>query len=94
MTQPPKTPPDRRTEALEQLKQQIAEQRARLDPRLLQLAQQAALLSQKPAESRNESMVPFDRAAAGEAIRLFMAQHPDAKGFEAALLALIRRENH
>lgn len=94
MSQPPDAPSDRRAAALERLKQQIAEQRSRLDPKLLELAQKAALLSQKPAESRAEDSVPYDRAAAAEAIRLFLTQHPDAKAFEAALMDMLRRDRH
>ncbi len=94
VTKPPINPPDRREEALETLKRQIAAQRARLDPKLLKLAEQAASLSQKPAAAKNEGLVPYDRDAAAETIRLFLKDHPDAKGFEKELMSLIRRDQH
>lgn len=91
MTKTPANTSDSRQKALETLKKQIAEQRARLDPKLLKLAAQAASLSQKPAGSRNEGLVPYDRDAAAETIRLFLQSHPNAKGFEKELMDLIRR---
>ncbi len=94
MTKTPENPSDRREKALEMLKKQIADQRARLDPKLLKLAAQAASLSQKPASARNEGLVPYDRSAAAETIRLFLKSHPDAKGFEKELMDLIRRGQH
>lgn len=94
MTKNPENEQNGRQKALESLKKQIAEQRARLDPKLLQMAAQAASLSQKPAHTRNEGLVPYDRDAAAETIRLFLESHPDAKGFEKELRDLIRRGQH
>jgi len=72
-------PENSRDAALRALKRQIEEQRARLDPRVLELAAQAAALSQKPAAVRQEGMVPYDRAAAAEAVRLFLRMPPRLK---------------
>lgn len=89
-----KPPENNREAALRTLKRQIAEQRARLDPRLLEMAAQAAALSQKPAAARQEGMVPYDRAAAAAAVRLFLQNHPDAAAFEKELLALLNIKTH
>lgn len=88
------TPPENtRAAALQKLKQQIEEQRARLDPRVLKLAAQAAALSQKPG-NRQENMVPYDREAAAQAVQLFLQNHPDAAAFEKELLTLLKPETH
>ncbi|MDP2205714.1 MAG: hypothetical protein Q8K65_05350 [Alphaproteobacteria bacterium] len=87
------SPENTREAALSKLRQQIKEQRARLDPRVLELAAQAAALSQKPGGGK-ESMVPYDRVAAAEAVRLFLQSHPDADGFEKELLTLLKQETH
>lgn len=87
-------PENSRDAALRALKRQIAEQRARLDPRVLKLAAQAAALSQKPSAAEQEGMVPYDRATAAEAVRLFLQNHPDAAAFEKALLALLNPKSH
>lgn len=87
------TPKNTREAALQELRQLIEAQRARLDPRVLQLAAQAAALSQKPNSGRDD-MIPYDRAAAAEAIRLFLQSHPDAAAFEKELLALLHPGKH
>lgn len=89
MTPPPT---DRRNAAIAALKKQIAEQRARLDPDVLKRAAQAAELSQKTPEERAAGLVPYDRAAAAEAIRLFLQNHPDAAHFEEELMSLLRQQ--
>ncbi|MFN7114510.1 MAG: hypothetical protein ACK4PK_09180 [Alphaproteobacteria bacterium] len=88
------TPPENSREAaLARLKQLIEEQRARLDPRVLKLAAQAAALSQQP-HGGQESMVPYDRDAAAQAVRLFLQNHPDAEAFEKELLTLLKPKTH
>lgn len=94
MSPSPESPASSRQKALAELKKQIAEQRARLDPKLLKLAAQAASLSQKEAAERQNGLVPYDRGAAAEAIRLFLEDHPDSAAFEQALQELIRRSQH
>jgi len=87
-------PENSRDAALRALKRQIEEQRARLDPRVLELAAQAAALSQKPSAAQQEGLVPYDRAAAAEAVRLFLQSHPDAAAFEKELVALLKLKSH
>jgi len=82
-----------RDDALKELQRQIDAQRARLDPKVLKLAEQAARLSQAAQQTGQESpaLVPYDREAAAEVIRLFLKNHKDAPEFEARLLALIKQ---
>jgi hypothetical protein len=84
-----------RDDALKELQRQIDAQRARLDPKVLKLAEQAARLSQT-AEADTESpvLVPYDRDAAAEVIRLFLKNHRDAPEFEARLMELLRQLRH
>lgn len=85
-------PAGSREAAIEELKKQIAAQRARLDPAVLKRAAKAAELSQKPAAERAAGLVPYDRAAAAEAVRLFLQNHPDAAHFEEELISLLRQQ--
>jgi hypothetical protein len=88
------TPPENTREAaLSRLKQLIEAQRARLDPRVLQLAAQAAALSQKPGGGQ-ENIVPYDREAAAQAVQIFLQSHPDADAFKKELLALLKPDTH
>lgn len=80
-----------REAALQELKRQIAAQRQKLDPKVLKLAAQAAALAQTAPDKRAEGLVPYDRSAAAETIRLFLQNHPDATGFEKELLALLNQ---
>jgi len=82
-----------REEALKKLRAQIAEQRARLDPKVLRAAAHAAELAQNPAKAA-ENMVPYDRDNAAEAIRLFLDAHADQAAFQEKLLQLIRRQQN
>ena len=82
-----------REEALKKLRAQIAEQRARLDPKVLRAAARAAELSQNPAKSA-ENMVPYDRQSAAEAVRLFLNAHDDQAEFQAKLLQLRKQQQH
>lgn len=83
---------DKREEALQELRRLIREQRARLDPRLLELAAQAARLSQQPPE--NAEFVPYDHDAAAKAIRLFLKNHDNPAAFEQQLLRLLDKTKH
>lgn len=88
-----------RDKAIEELKKLIREQRARIDPAVLALAQKAA--AQKtalPEKTFSGKAVPdkvaYDRAAAEKAVRLFLATHKDPKGFEKRLLELLKKSTH
>lgn len=82
-----------REEALKKLRAQIAEQRARLDPKVLRAAARAAELAQNPQKSA-DSMIPYDRDQAAEAIRLFLEAHEDQAAFQAKLLQLLKQQQH
>ena len=83
----------RREEALQKLRAQIAEQRARLDPKVLRAAERAAALAQNPEKTARD-MVPYDRDSAAEAIRLFLDSHDDQAAFQAKLLQLLKLRQH
>lgn len=82
-----------REEALKKLRAQIAEQRARLDPKVLRAAERAATLAQNP-EKASADMVPYDRDSAAAAIRLFLEAHEDQADFQAKLLQLLKQQQH
>lgn len=77
-----------REKAIEELKKQMAEQRQRLDPRLLEIAGKAAALKQEGRAKKN--MVPYDRDRAAEAVSLFLQGHDDRHNFEQRLKALLK----
>jgi hypothetical protein len=78
-----------REKALAELKRQIKEQRARLDPKLLKMAEIAA----KTVKMEDNS-VPYDRESASKAVEMFLAGHADSKGFRQKLLEMIRKNQH
>jgi len=78
-----------REEALKKLRAQIAEQRERLDPKVLRAAARAAELAQNP-ERMAGNMVPYDRENAAEAIRLFLDTHENQREFQTKLIALMK----
>lgn len=78
-----------REKALAELKRQIKEQKARLDPRLLKMAEMAAGITKT-----EKNTVPYDRESASKAVEMFLANHSDAKGFRQKLLELIRKSQH
>ncbi|MBI1214444.1 MAG: hypothetical protein GC185_01335 [Alphaproteobacteria bacterium] len=86
-----------REKALEELKRQIREQKARIDPAVLKIAERAARIAQKQQEREmregkagaNE-MVPYDREAAAEIVALFLQNRGDREDFERKLLLLLR----
>jgi len=82
-----------REAALKKLRAQIAEQRARLDPKVLRAAAHAAELARDPAKAA-ETMVPYDRARAAEAIRLFLDAHADQAAFQEKLLQLLKQQQN
>ncbi len=84
-----------RDDALKELQRQIDAQRARLDPKVLKLAEQAARLSQAAMpDVESPVLIPYDRDAAAEIIRLFLKNHRDAPEFEARLLELLQQLRH
>ena len=84
-----------RDDALKELQRQIDAQRARLDPKVLKLAEQAARLSQAAMpDTESPVLIPYDRDAAAEIIRLFLKNHRDAPEFEARLLELLQQLRH
>lgn len=84
----------RRQKALAELKRLVDDQRARLDPAVLeQVAQKLtpATKSSTPTTSQSE---PYDRAAATRAIELFLAAHKDKADFKARLFSFIQKQSH
>lgn len=80
----------RRQQALDELKKLVADQRARLDPAVLE---QVAAAIASPENNRNASE-PYDRAAATKAVELFLSQHKDKADFRQRLFAFIRQQSH
>lgn len=83
---------DKRQKALNALKEQIRQQRGKLDPKLLKMAEQA-ILGQLPGGGA-AGTVPYDQKTAAAAVETFLKNHPDAKGFRARLLEMIRKTQH
>lgn len=83
----------RKQKALAELKQLVRDQRARLDPAILeQVAQKLA-----PSTTKNNTPTasePYDRAAATRAIELFIAAHKDKADFKARLFSFIQKQSH
>ena len=88
----------KRRDALEILKKQIREQRARIDPKVLKAAEDAVKKREKamnnppgdpPADK--DGKVPYDKQAAAKAVALFLRDHADGKGFEKRLMDMIRK---
>lgn len=75
---------DERERALESLKKQIKEQRARLDPRTIAQAE-------KILRGEKTDTVPYDKKSAAETIRLFLESHPDSSGFEKRLIEQLKK---
>ena len=80
---------DPRQKAIEELKKQIAAQRARIDPEVLEKAHKAALQSQKPKAQREAGMVPFDREAATRAVAQFVQNSEDPAALASQLRDLL-----
>lgn len=81
---------DAREKAIAELKRQMAEQRARIDPEVLKKAQKAAAQSQKPPAQRKADMVPFDREAAARVVKKFLENHDDPEALARALKDRLR----
>jgi hypothetical protein len=79
---------DKREKALQELQRQIREQKARLDPRLLEMAAAAA------GDGKKTETIPYDRESATKAVEMFLANHGDSKGFRQRLLEMIRKSQH
>jgi hypothetical protein len=78
----------RRDKALAELRLRISEQRARLDPKVLKMAERAA------RSGNAGEKLPYDRESALKAVELFLQSHDDRGDFERRLrAALIRDKN-
>lgn len=89
----------RRQKALDELKQLVRDQRARLDPALLariaeKMAPTGAAATPAPAKPAPANSVPYDRAAATRAIELFLATHKDKADFKARLVSFMQKQSH
>lgn len=90
---------DRREKALADLKALIRQERARIDPQVLERAAQAAKKQQPGAKqaapaTKNTGTVPYDSKTAKEAIALFLEHHSDASGFQKRLLERLKKSDH
>jgi len=83
---------DPREKAIAELKRQMAEQRARIDPEVLKKAQKAAAQSQKPPAQRQADMVPFDREAAARVVQKFLENHEDPEAVARQLKDMLKPE--
>lgn len=83
---------DKRQKALDALKEQIRQQREKLDPRLLKMAEKA--IQGMLSGAGGNGSVPYDQKTAAAAVETFLKNHPDAKRFRAKLLDLIRKTQH
>lgn len=81
-----------REKALLELKRLMKEQKERIDPKLLKMAEKAAALSQEGKTA--EDMVPYDRKTAAKAVEIFLRGHDDRADFEERLMALIRKKTN
>lgn len=85
----------RKQRALDELKQLVRDQRARLDPDILaQVAQKLGGGPSAPAKAGSKQSVPYDRATATRAIELFIASHKDKADFQARLFSFIQKQSH
>ncbi len=82
----------RKQRALDELKQLVRDQRARLDPDIL--AQVAQKLGGGAQKANPKQSVPYDRATATRAIELFIASHKDKADFQARLFSFIQKQSH
>lgn len=84
------TKDDRREKEIAEIKKMIREQRAKLNPEVLAIAERAAKLSQN-IPLNEEKNVPYDRANATKAIEAFLKGHSDPKAFQTKLFALLKK---
>ena len=101
-----------RGQAIEQLKRLIREQKARIDPRLLEVAGEliaaqnkaatAKPVAEKPAPpveqpkpqtQQDNQSVPYDKAAAADAVERFLKDHKDQNGFKKRLLEYLTKNS-
>lgn len=78
----------------------IRRQRARIDPKVLKIAQQAIESRTADATAKTDKSeqqtgtVPYDKEAAAEAIALFLQNKKDSHDFEKRLADLIHKNSH
>lgn len=81
---------DKRQKAIEELQKQIREQRSKLDPKLLKIAEKAL----RAAGTGGKDHIPYDRKSATAAVELFLTGHKDAEGFKRRLLEMLGKNSH
>jgi hypothetical protein len=84
----------RKQKALAELKQLVRDQRARLDPTILQQVAQKLAPQASAVTDAAPASEPYDRAAATRAIELFLAAHKDKADFKARLFSFIQKQSH
>lgn len=80
---------DTREKALDTLKKQIREQKKRIDPAVLQRAQEAVA-----AKAGAATTVPYDRETARAAVEIFLKEHADAADFSRKLAKKLHQESN
>lgn len=84
---------DSREKALETIKEQIRQQRARIDPAVLKKAQKAAAGKNLNDLQKQEAAVPYDKKSAQKAIELFLLGHADKEEFARKLSLFLSDKN-
>lgn len=84
---------DKRQKEIDAIHKMIREQRARLDPEVLAIAERIAKLSQN-IPLGNSGNIPYNRDSATKAIELFLKSHSNAKEFQTKLFALLKAKDH
>ncbi len=72
---------DQRKKALEELKRQMQAARLKIDPAMLARVSRIVTTAQD-----KKNLVPYDKKAAAEAVRLFLSNHADGQAFKAKLI--------
>jgi hypothetical protein len=89
---------NRRDKIIEELKELIRQQRQKIDPRLLKMAEDAIHGRGKSTTAQNPpkpaGTEPYDRDAAAKTVALFLQKHKDASGFQKKMLDFIRKNTH
>lgn len=92
---------DDKQKMIETLQRQIQEQRARMDPELLERAGEAAKEQMKKAmqpkaaaPAGSGETVPYDSKTAKKAVELFLKHHPDPASLEKLLAEILKKTKH
>ena len=85
-----------KNKAIEELKKLMAEQKARIDPAVLERAV-AAASAKKPTTPSSvpppPASVPYDKEAAAMAVELFLKSHGNADDFSKKLLQFMKKNS-